>query len=69
MIARIRTGATRSADADAYERYMREVALPGYAGRWSSSGILGYRCPTGRAAGGPAGAAGRGEGMPRPKPK
>ena len=31
MIARIWTGATRAADADAYEEYMQEVALPGYA--------------------------------------
>jgi heme-degrading monooxygenase HmoA len=31
MIARIWTGATRTADADAYQQYMREVALPGYA--------------------------------------
>jgi hypothetical protein len=31
MIARIWTGATRAADADAYQEYMQEVALPGYA--------------------------------------
>ena len=31
MIARIWTGATRTQDADAYQQYMREVALPGYA--------------------------------------
>ena len=31
MIARIWTGATAGAAADAYEQYMREVALPGYA--------------------------------------
>jgi hypothetical protein len=31
VIARIWTGATRATDADAYEEYMREVALPGYA--------------------------------------
>ncbi len=31
MIARIWTGATRAADADAYEQYMRQAALPGYA--------------------------------------
>lgn len=30
MIARIWRGATRSGDADAYERYMRDVALPAY---------------------------------------
>lgn len=30
MIARIWTGATRDEDADAYEEYMREVAVPGY---------------------------------------
>ena len=40
MIARIWTGATRSADADAYERYMREVALPGYAGVAGNQGVL-----------------------------
>ena len=32
MIARIWTGATRDEDADAYEEYMREVAVPGYTG-------------------------------------
>jgi hypothetical protein len=31
MIARIWVGATRTQDADAYQQYMREVALPGYA--------------------------------------
>lgn len=30
MIARIWRGCVRAEDADAYERYMREVALPGY---------------------------------------
>lgn len=30
MIARIWTGATRDEDADAYEEYLREVAVPGY---------------------------------------
>ncbi len=31
MIARIWTGATRAADAEAYEEYMQEVAPPGCA--------------------------------------
>jgi hypothetical protein len=31
MIARLWTGATRAADADACQEYVREVALPGYA--------------------------------------
>jgi hypothetical protein len=31
MIARIWTGATRDRDADAYQEYMREVAVPGYS--------------------------------------
>jgi heme-degrading monooxygenase HmoA len=30
MIARIWTGATRDEDADAYEEYMHQVAVPGY---------------------------------------
>jgi heme-degrading monooxygenase HmoA len=30
VIARIWTGATGDEDADAYEEYMREVAVPGY---------------------------------------
>jgi heme-degrading monooxygenase HmoA len=37
MIARIWTGATRDEDADAYEEYMREVAVPGY------TSVAGYR--------------------------
>jgi heme-degrading monooxygenase HmoA len=40
VIARIWTGATRTADADAYERYMREVALPGYADVAGNRGVL-----------------------------
>ena len=40
MIARIWTGATRTADADAYEQYMREVALPGYADVAGNRGVL-----------------------------
>ncbi len=40
MIARIWTGATRAADADAYEEYMREVALPGYAGVAGNRAVL-----------------------------
>jgi heme-degrading monooxygenase HmoA len=31
VIVRIWTGVARGTDADAYEQYMREVALPGYA--------------------------------------
>jgi hypothetical protein len=31
MIARLWTGTTRAADADAYQEYVREVTLPGYA--------------------------------------
>ena len=37
MIARIWSGVTRDEDADAYEEYMREVAVPGY------TNILGHR--------------------------
>lgn len=40
MIARIWTGATRAADADAYEEYMREVALPGYANVTGNHAVL-----------------------------
>ena len=40
MIARIWTGATRTTDADAYEQYMREVALPGYADVAGNRGVL-----------------------------
>ena len=40
MIARIWTGATRTADADAYEEYTREVALPGYADVAGNRGVL-----------------------------
>jgi heme-degrading monooxygenase HmoA len=45
MIVRIWTGATRAADADAYESYMREVALPGYAGVPGNSEVLMLRRP------------------------
>ena len=40
MIARIWTGATRTADADAYEQYMRQVALPGYANVTGNHAVL-----------------------------
>ena len=40
MIARIWTGATRAADADAYEEYMHEVALPGYANVAGNRAVL-----------------------------
>ena len=40
MIARIWTGATRAADADAYEEYMHEVALAGYANVAGNRAVL-----------------------------
>jgi hypothetical protein len=40
MIARIWTGATRAADADAYQEYMQEVALPGYANVTRNRAVL-----------------------------
>ncbi|HJY67197.1 MAG TPA: antibiotic biosynthesis monooxygenase [Streptosporangiaceae bacterium] len=40
MIARIWTGATRAADADAYQEYMQEVALPGYADVTGNRAVL-----------------------------
>src|SRR5215468_5893874 len=40
MIARIWTGATRAMDADFYQQYMREVALPGYEGVAGNRGVL-----------------------------
>jgi heme-degrading monooxygenase HmoA len=40
VIARIWTGATRAADADAYEEYMHEVALPGYANVAGNRAVL-----------------------------
>jgi heme-degrading monooxygenase HmoA len=40
VIARIWTGATRTADADAYEEYMREAALPGYANVAGNRAVL-----------------------------
>jgi len=40
VIARIWTGATRTADADTYEQYMREVALPGYANVAGNRSVL-----------------------------
>ena len=40
MIARIWTGATRAVDADAYEEYMHEVALAGYANVAGNRAVL-----------------------------
>jgi heme-degrading monooxygenase HmoA len=40
VIARIWTGATHAADAEAYEDYMREVALPGYANVTGNRAVL-----------------------------
>jgi heme-degrading monooxygenase HmoA len=40
MIARIWTGATRTVDADDYQQYMRDVALPGYEGVAGNRGVL-----------------------------
>ena len=40
MIARIWTGATRATDADAYEEYMHEVALAGYANVAGNRAVL-----------------------------
>ncbi len=40
MIARLWTGYTRTADADAYEAYMHRVALPGYADVAGNHGVL-----------------------------
>ena len=40
MIAGIWTGATRAADADAYEEYMHEVALAGYANVAGNRAVL-----------------------------
>ena len=40
MIARIWTGATLRSDADAYEAYMRRVALPGYADVARNRGVF-----------------------------
>jgi heme-degrading monooxygenase HmoA len=40
MIARIWTGATRAGDADAYQEYMQEVALPGYANVTGNRAVL-----------------------------
>jgi heme-degrading monooxygenase HmoA len=45
MIARIWTGATRTKDADAYQQYMREVALPGYADIGGNRAVLMLRRP------------------------
>lgn len=45
MIARIWTGATRTKDADAYQQYMREVALPGYADIAGNRAVLMLRRP------------------------
>lgn len=47
MIARIWTGATRDEDADAYEEYMREVALPGYTNVAGHRTLLMLRRPRG----------------------
>jgi hypothetical protein len=40
VIARIWTGATRAADADAYEEYMHEIALAGYANVAGNRAVL-----------------------------
>jgi hypothetical protein len=40
MIARIWTGITRAADADAYQEYMQEVALTGYANVTGNRAVL-----------------------------
>jgi heme-degrading monooxygenase HmoA len=45
MIARIWTGATRDEDADAYEQYMREVAVPGYTNVVGHRALLMLRRP------------------------
>jgi heme-degrading monooxygenase HmoA len=47
MIARIWTGATRDEDADAYEEYMREVAVPGYTNVPGHRTLLMLRRPRG----------------------
>jgi hypothetical protein len=47
MIARIWTGATRDQDADAYEEYMREVAVPGYTDVPGQRTLLMLRRPRG----------------------
>jgi heme-degrading monooxygenase HmoA len=47
MIARIWTGATRDADADAYEEYMNEVAVPGYTNIAGHRTLLMLRRPRG----------------------
>jgi hypothetical protein len=40
VIARIWTGATRTADAQAYQQYIREVALPGHVGVAGNRAVL-----------------------------
>ena len=45
MIARIWTGATRAADADAYAQYMHQVALHGYADITGNRAVLMLRHP------------------------
>ena len=47
MIARIWTGATRDEDADAYEEYMREVAVPRYTSVAGPRTLLMLRRPRG----------------------
>src|SRR5260221_14374205 len=47
MIARIWTGATRDENADAYEEYMREVAVPGYTNVPGHRTLLMLRRPRG----------------------
>src|SRR5260370_40317141 len=47
MIARIWTGATRDENADAYEEYMREVAMPGYTNVPGHRTLLMLRRPRG----------------------
>jgi heme-degrading monooxygenase HmoA len=47
VIARIWTGATRDKDADAYEEYMREEAVPGYTNVPGHRALLMLRRPRG----------------------
>lgn len=47
MIARIWTGATSDDNADRYEEYMREVALPGYTNVAGHRALLMLRRPRG----------------------
>jgi len=47
VIARIWTGATSDEDADAYEEYMRDVAVPGYTHVAGHRALLMLRRPRG----------------------